>query len=128
MVEHPDEDVQRANETAEYVGRISAEQSEDVRETEGVERSQRAVESVRLPGVRWSPADLDRCEHGRHSVDSCFDCPGGESSGNTFLLTPVPVDNDHPENVRIVDGRTEVRIGTMVHGEPIWVVVRDKER
>jgi hypothetical protein len=27
-------------------------------------------------------ADMDRCEHGRHSTDSCFDCPGGKSSGN----------------------------------------------
>lgn len=28
---------------------------------------------------------LDRCEHGRHSRDSCFDCPGGQSTGNLFL-------------------------------------------
>lgn len=113
MSEHPDEDVQRANETAEYASRISAERNEDTRETEGVERSQRAVESVRLPGVRWSPADLDRCEHGRHSTDSCFDCPGGVSSGNVFLSGQAWT--------RVAEGVRQVRIGTMVHGEPIWV-------
>lgn len=87
-----------------------------------------AAKIRRAAAVRWSPADLDRCEHGRHSIDSCYDCPGGLSHGNPFLLTPVPVGNDHPENVRVVDGRIEVRIGTMVRGEPIWVVVRDKPR
>jgi hypothetical protein len=65
--------------------------------------------------VRWHPSDLDRCEHGRHSIDSCFDCPGGQSAGNVFLLA-------HTRTVRVAaDGREEVRIGTMVHGEPIWV-------
>lgn len=29
--------------------------------------------------------DLDRCLHGRHAADSCFDCPGGHSSGNPIL-------------------------------------------
>lgn len=29
--------------------------------------------------------DLDRCEHGRHSIDSCFDCPDGQSAGNLVL-------------------------------------------
>lgn len=29
--------------------------------------------------------DLDRCEHGRHAADSCFDCPGGRSAGNPHL-------------------------------------------
>jgi hypothetical protein len=28
---------------------------------------------------------LDRCEHGRHMIDSCFNCPGGRSSGNPRL-------------------------------------------
>jgi len=27
--------------------------------------------------------DLDRCPHGRHSVDSCLMCPGGKSVGNS---------------------------------------------
>jgi hypothetical protein len=72
---------------------------------------------------RWSPADLDRCEHGRHSIDSCFDCT---KPTNRFLMAPstIPVD----ERVRHHDGVWEVRIGTMVHGEPIWVVTRDKPR
>lgn len=29
--------------------------------------------------------DLDRCEHGRHAKDQCFDCPGGRSASNPFL-------------------------------------------
>jgi hypothetical protein len=28
---------------------------------------------------------LDRCEHGRHIADSCFNCPGGRSGGNPHL-------------------------------------------
>jgi hypothetical protein len=71
---------------------------------------------------------LDRCEHGRHSIDSCFDCPGGQSHGNPFLFTEIPPNNAFPENVRYEGGRVEVRIGTMVRGEPIWVVVRDRPR
>lgn len=71
--------------------------------------------------VRWSPADLDRCEHGRHSIDHCFDC---DKPTNRFLMAPstIPVE----ERVRHHDRVWEVRIGTMVRGEPIWVVVRDK--
>lgn len=30
-------------------------------------------------------SDLDRCEHGRHAIDSCFGCPGGHSAGNPHL-------------------------------------------
>lgn len=30
--------------------------------------------------------DLDRCEHGRHSVDSCLMCPGGKSVGNRHVV------------------------------------------
>lgn len=80
------------------------------------------------PGDRILASDLDRCEHGRHSTDSCFGCPGGKSAGNPFLFTEIPPHNAFPENVRYEDGRVEVRIGTMVHGEPIWVVVRDRPR
>jgi hypothetical protein len=29
--------------------------------------------------------DLDRCEHGRHSIDRCLMCPGGQSTGNLCL-------------------------------------------
>jgi hypothetical protein len=28
--------------------------------------------------------DLDRCAHGRHSIDPCMACPGGQSTGNLF--------------------------------------------
>ncbi|MEU8902150.1 hypothetical protein [Streptomyces mirabilis] len=30
-------------------------------------------------------ADLDRCEHGRHTADSCDGCPQGHSAGNPHL-------------------------------------------
>lgn len=80
--------------------------------------------------VKWSPADLDRCEHGRHSIDHCFDCPGGVSSGNHFLLSGVPGVNGYPgrEHVHGAGGVIQVRIGTMVHGEPIWVVAHGGTR
>lgn len=94
--------------------------SEEVRGTHPVSLA------VGVDAVRWSPDDLDRCEHGRHSIDSCFDCPGGKSSGNLFLAR-VAFPWQQPQ-YREVDGRIEVRIGTMVRGEPIWVVVRDKPR
>lgn len=87
------------------------------------------LDAPRLPdgpdpdAVRWTWRDLDRCEHGRHSIDSCGDCPGGQSRGNRFLLSA-----DWRERFRYREGRAEVRIGTMVHGEPIWVVVRDRPR
>jgi hypothetical protein len=80
----------------------------------------------------WRPEDLDRCEHGRHSIDDCFDCPGGRSTGNLFLQPetgcPCYPETSPPDRVRAVDGRTEVRIGTTVRGEPIWVVAVDKPR
>lgn len=45
-------------------------------------------------------AALDRCEHGRHRKDACFDCPDGQSTGNLFLPSGE-------------------RIGTTLHGDPI---------
>lgn len=47
--------------------------------------------------------DLDRCEHGRHSIDNCHSCPGGLSTGNWFVL--------HGQ-----------RIGTDLYGEPIFAM------
>jgi hypothetical protein len=44
--------------------------------------------------------DLDRCEHGRHAADSCWDCPDGRSAGNPHLA---------PAST----------IGYSVYGEPI---------
>lgn len=52
--------------------------------------------------TRWYPEDLDRCVHGRHSIDPCFGCPGGWSTGN-LLLTNGQV------------------IGHNLYGEPIVV-------
>jgi len=67
--------------------------------------------------IRWTVADLDRCEHGRHSIDSCFYCPDGHSAGNVFL-DPLGA----ARHTRL--DRNQIRIGTMVHGEPIWVTYR----
>lgn len=47
-------------------------------------------------------SDLDRCVHGRHSIDRCLGCPDGVSTGNLFL-------------------RNGQRIGTDHGGEPIYV-------
>lgn len=69
--------------------------------------------------MNWNEYDLDRCEHGRHSVDPCSDCPDGKSSGNLFLMRPWEVAIDDRRR-RHKSGEYEVRIGTRVHGEPIW--------
>jgi hypothetical protein len=63
----------------------------------------------------WKPEDLDRCEHGRHSIDNCFSCPGGWSTGNLFLARiAVLEDHDYGSGER-------VRIGTTLGGDGIWV-------
>jgi hypothetical protein len=77
--------------------------------------------------LKWSPEDLDRCEHGQHSTDSCFDCPEGLSTGNMFLYAPWEIPAVLRRR-RHLDRKYEVRIGTRVHGEPIWVTVRDSPR
>jgi hypothetical protein len=39
-----------------------------------------------MPGPYWCDVtDLDRCEHGRHCIDECVGCPGGQSTGNLLL-------------------------------------------
>ncbi len=72
--------------------------------------------------ARWIEGDMDRCEHGRHSIDHCFDCRDnyGMSHGNQFLLCA-------PETRRTAQG-LEVRIGTAVRGEAIWVVAQASAR
>jgi hypothetical protein len=61
----------------------------------------------------WTSVDLDRCEHGRHSVDPCLSCPGGRSTGNLFVVERFDAHTTE-------GGGVEVRIGTTVRGEPIW--------
>jgi hypothetical protein len=39
--------------------------------------------------------DLDRCRHGRHEGDSCFDCPGGYSMGNDLIRPGLIIGHDH---------------------------------
>lgn len=51
--------------------------------------------------------DLDRCEHGRHEGDACFDCPDGTSVGNPRFPTGE-------------------RIGTRLYGQPIVVPPRGR--
>lgn len=45
---------------------------------------------ARLSKYRDFVEDLDRCVHGRHSIDPCFSCPGGQSAGNVALLANSP--------------------------------------
>ena len=73
--------------------------------------------SLQRPGNRrdWSPEDLDRCEHGRHSTDNCFGCPGGWSTGNLFLARIAVLED------RDCEAGEQVRIGTTLGGEPILV-------
>lgn len=54
-------------------------------------------------------AALDRCEHGRHLADKCFDCPGGQSTGNLFLPPGT-------------------RIGTTLYGEAVVAPEMDVRR
>lgn len=76
---------------------------------------------------RWIEGDLDRCEHGRHSIDHCAGCRDndGMSHGNQFLIRPPGAP---PYAVRESAQGTEVRIGTAVHGEAIWVVAKASPR
>lgn len=69
----------------------------------------------------WTVEDLDRCEHGRHSVDACWGCPGGRSSGNLFLI-PRPGLEITPIRTS-PSGALEARIGTAARGAPIWVTI-----
>jgi hypothetical protein len=65
-------------------------------------------------------SDLDRCQHGRHSLDSCSDCPGGKSIGNEFL-------DPSGKTTRVREtrmDRNEIRIGTTYDQQPIWVCYR----
>jgi hypothetical protein len=68
--------------------------------------------------VHWSADDLDRCEHGRHSLDPCADCPDGRSTGNLFLLGLAT--GSYPERIETRTGSL-VRIGTTRYGSPIYV-------
>jgi hypothetical protein len=75
-------------------------------------------DALPVSDTRWIPADLDRCEHGRHSIDPCADCPGGQSTGNRFLWG-LTLGHHAEMTARAAEGL--VRIGTTVRGEPIYV-------
>jgi hypothetical protein len=74
--------------------------------------------------IKWKPEDLDRCEHGRHSIDSCLMCPDGQSTGNLHLLRlwedPGSIVESPYVDKHGVRG-DRVQIGTMLGGHPIWV-------
>lgn len=40
-------------------------------------------------------SDLDRCMHGRHAKDTCFNCPGGWSAGNPHMRPGQVVGYDY---------------------------------
>jgi hypothetical protein len=61
--------------------------------------------------LRWTAADLDRCVHGRHSIDDCYGCPGALSTGNLFLASAD----------RELTRGTTTRIGTTYDGRAIVV-------
>lgn len=58
------------------------------------------AQELRRQNIKLS--DLDRCEHGRHSIDDCLDCPGGRSAGNTYLKNGQRIGTDHGGNPIIV--------------------------
>lgn len=55
-------------------------------------------------------SSLDRCEHGRHRKDNCFECPGGQSTGNLILVEGMVIGHGvrgvrivvpHPDKVHV---------------------------
>lgn len=74
------------------------------------------AERKRYLAMAQTLIDLDRCEHGRHEGDVC-QCPGGVSRGNPILNAAgrPPLAQWEPR-----------RIGTGVHGKPIFVPTRDE--
>lgn len=72
--------------------------------------------------VNWTLDDLDRCEHGRHSIDTCASCPGGVSAGNVYL--------DPATFPRFMEtrGTYERRIGTTAAGRAIYVTPNRRVR
>ena len=44
-------------------------------------------------------ADLDRCQHGRHSIDSCLSCPDGQSAGNPYCRPGAIIGFDYAGRV-----------------------------
>lgn len=44
-----------------------------------------SAERGRLSKFACIIGDLDRCRHGRHQADGCYECPGSVSSGNPYL-------------------------------------------
>lgn len=57
-------------------------------------------------------SNLDRCIHGRHSIDACLDCPGGWSTGNGFLKNGQRIGTDHAGNPIHIATRRSLRDGS----------------
>jgi hypothetical protein len=62
-------------------------------------------------------SDLDRCEHGRHSTDSCFSCPDGKSTGNLELKPGSVIGHTLHGTYKIVVPEPEV-----MHDPAEWLV------
>ena len=61
----------------------------------------------RLNDFRRILTDLDRCEHGRHSLDSCSQCSYLDSRGNTFLKSGQRIGTDLSGNAIVVPENTQ---------------------
>lgn len=86
--------------------------------------------------------DLDRCQHGRHEGDPCFDCAGRVSRGNPFITRGAPIGfsiNGVPyvqperglrhdrrawlgEKTPIISGAVTSRSAEILEGLPTWAV------
>lgn len=83
---------------AAWVRRVDKGETERIMNYQN-DRQQRNQDALKLL------SELDRCEHGRHEGDSCFDCPDRYSTGNPRLPAGA-------------------RIGTAHGGDPIYMPKR----
>lgn len=71
-------------------------------------------------------ADLDRCEHGRHEGDNCYEC-GGPSKGNPLLAGASNVLRFGDDGEASSSFQTVARqVGFDISGRPIVVPARDE--
>lgn len=80
--------------------------------------SSHAMQMGRLAAWKSIVHNLNRCEHGRHQGDACFDCPEGISHGNPILPVGTVIGYNH--------GGDEMVIPERDHWDDIdaWVRVR----
>ena len=105
-----DDDAQAAHDPLVYSNHLIGTRRLTWREVS--ERNDEEVSVLR--GYHSFVSDLDRCEHGRHSVDACYGC-AGISKGNPLL--------DRGD-----DGVHELVLGYGIGGLSEYVLRRSKER